>query len=387
MDNNINTSTYGDWPIGLLVDEVWLKIRRISIHKLEEEGLWQKTTEYKNFAERQKKLGEKIRSGTLREVFGDNDYAYLNSELIFGSANRQVRSKLSYILAFGYNIGWIIYSVLDDKEGKYTEEISMISSVFNLGISIFDYIYDTEPELFDKFNRIVNYSTLHKISTDGNACKSLQLDCDNIDSIELCLLSKIIIWFFLKLQSFYIGNGGRKDIWKRLNNCILLAYLAETHSSDKTKYSKKILDICRKKSTLPFLVIYHIALLTSTSNPSPIIDRESKVDNYAYTISKTIGEIFWRTDDLTDLLKDLESGNLNSILIKVNKKHGYTEQSQLNYKILMELINGNYIKEIANQICSQIKFVLNSLESIKSDEQYVNMTRNLIMFHVRNWME
>jgi hypothetical protein len=377
MDEDI-TSFKSDWPLPLMLDEVWLRVRRVLVHKLERERFWPDTKEYKDYVEKQKKIGDKVKIEILRDIFGDTDYAYLNSELIFGAGNRRFRTKLPYVAAFGYKVGLTMHNLIGGKEDGY--EVSKISSIFNIGISIFDYIYDTNFELFHEFKNIINEKVLLIISNDKETCEKLQVSCNNINSIELRLLSKLIIWFFLKLHTFNIRSG-KEDVWKRLISCVMSAYHAEINSADYNRYSKTdALNISRNKSTLPFSVIYLIARLS----PSSTIE-ESEIDFTPLVIN--MGEIFWLIDDLIDVIRDLESYYLNSIITQINNKIDYIDDPQWRYKILVDLLEGDYIEARANQICSKINYVLNFLESNKFKEEDIKMVRNLITFSIRDWME
>jgi hypothetical protein len=44
-----------EWPSSLMLDEVWLRVRRLLVHKLERERFWPSTNEYKSYTEKQKK--------------------------------------------------------------------------------------------------------------------------------------------------------------------------------------------------------------------------------------------------------------------------------------------------------------------------------------------
>jgi hypothetical protein len=100
-----------------------------------------------------------------------------------------------------------------------------------------------------------------------------------------------------------------------------------------------------------------------------------------------MGEIFWYVDDLVDLLKDLESDHLNSILSRVYKRINLPHASKQKYQIVGELLNGSYIEDVVNQIYSKIAFVLNFLELNKFEEKDIKIVRNLIMCFVRSWTE
>jgi hypothetical protein len=382
MDSHI-IKFKSDWPLSLLLYEVQLRIKRVLIHKLEREGLWPCTKEYNQFMKRQKELGDYLISNTFNNVFGDNDYnhVFLNSEFRFGGSNTLVKKRLPYVASFGYEIGLMISNLINGKNKKNIHQASEMCSVFNVGIAIFDYIHDEEPDLFGQFKNIFNEDTLGRLSTDKQTCECMLIDCKNISSAELRLLSKIIVWFFLRLHTYY--NQSEKKTWKKLNYSIISAYLAEINSSQQAVNTKKdSLITSRKKSTLPFLIIYFVVWIISNI-PRKKIGKAHSV----YYVCKKIGEIFWYTDDLIDLLKDLESNHLNSILCRIYNQINIKGESDEKYHLLIELLNHSHIEKIINQLNLKITSLLHSLEINNFREEDVTMVRNILLCFVRNWTE
>lgn len=367
-----------DWPLFLILDEVWLKSRRVMVHKLETEKIWPNTIDYNEFIKRQKKLGERIKPEILIDLLGNTDYSHLNSELIFGAGNKRFRYKLPYIIAFGYEMGSTMYTLIG-KDKNDANEIAEICSIFNILISIFDYIHDEKPELAKEFENIINDKILLIILTNKKACEDFHSNCNNISSTELRILSKITIGFILKLHSIYMQSG-REEIMKRLISCVMNAYHAEIASLNYDQYSKKdAFNISRDKSKLPFLVIYLIARLPISSTVEKFKDN--------FTFINNVGEIFWLIDDLVDVIQDLELNHLNSLLIQVNDKIDVREKSQLKYKILVELLNRDYFEEQVNQIFSKIDSTLFYLKNENFEEDDILKVKNFTLFYVRNWME
>ncbi|NTW44580.1 MAG: hypothetical protein HGB14_09160, partial [Anaerolineaceae bacterium] len=131
-----------------MMDEVWLRARRSLVHRLEEEGFWQSLAKYETCRKEQNDLGNGIKIGIFKDILGKEDYALLNSESIFGVGNTRFRRKFPYMAAFGYKIG-LIAQILNNAEIVYAKDVSEVSSIFNVGISIFDYICDEDPKKFD----------------------------------------------------------------------------------------------------------------------------------------------------------------------------------------------------------------------------------------------
>ena len=97
-------------------------------------------------------------------------------------------------------------------------------------------------------------------------------------------------------------------------------------------------------------------------------------------------KIFWHTDDLIDILKDLEFNHLNSILYRIYCNTNFMGEASQKYQILIELHSGSYIEDVVNQICSEIEYVLGMLEVNKFKKGDLMITKNLIMYFVRNWI-
>src|SRR5262249_38807719 len=89
----------GDWPLSLMLDEAWLRGRRVLVHKLEKAALWMETDAYNSFGREQRELGARLKSELLTQILGPRDYALLNSETIFGPSNNRFRGKISLALA------------------------------------------------------------------------------------------------------------------------------------------------------------------------------------------------------------------------------------------------------------------------------------------------
>ena len=366
------------WPLSFLLDEVWLRIRRTLIHNLEQENLWPDTAEYHQFIERQLKLGNNFKSDLFIRILGKIDYAFLNSELVCGPKNQTFASRLPYLVSFGYKIGQAFFRLVNDtKEGYST--VAEVCSAFNVGICLFDYICDTETNLLSDLNNNINEDILGDLIHYSASCQKLLLESGKIPSIEIRLLTKIIAWFFYKLHSFR-RKSANTDIWKKLISALLSAYKSELASSTISKsHGKRALRISKNKSTLPFIVIYLVIELHSN-----LKEKVNDVDFMPFALQ--IGEIFWMVDDLIDILQDLETFSMNSILMQITPDMHFKVDAKSKYDVLTDLLNGEYIKEHVSRLIFKINSSLDFLRSKNVKYNVLEWIRTLILGYVRNWI-
>jgi hypothetical protein len=371
--------TESDWPGALMLDEAWLRVRRIFVHTLEAAELWPKTDLHNAFMKQQRVIGERVKSELLLEVLGPTDYACISSETIFGASNQRFRSRLPFILSFGYTLGSGLHNLLDDQS-DHVAEVGRLCSAFNLGISIFDLIYDNYPDLFEDFSKKFNEKTLHQLGDDPRTSQDLSSSLDDVSADELRLLLKIIIWFFSRLHSLYDACK-REEIWKNLSSLLLKAYRAEIASANIGLTSKSdLLKVSRAKSTLPFAVMRQLVYL----NVKPLSrETEQIVDSLVDNVSK----IFWLTDDLIDIVRDFQARALNTILVQAVNDSSWSQDPSRNYSVLARLLEGNYVEEAVNDVHVSIALVSDLLRAGNFQDDIATQFRNTVLSYMRNWME
>jgi hypothetical protein len=334
--------------------------------------------EYEAHMKEQRELGDEIRRKVLSNILGPDDFAYLNSEVIFGSANRRFASKLPYIAAFGYGLGVVMSDLLGVNE-KATHEISTLTSLFNIGISLFDYLYDTRPDLFNDLGGIINEKSLISMCDDIDTCHRLLDECKTIAAVEPRLLSKMIISFFQRLHLLY-DQSRKESAWKSILSSLLAAYRAEMATSTQRRTSTiDSLAVSRDKSTLPFLVVLHISRL------SPAVT-SGEPGGELMSFATNLGELFWLLDDLMDTIPDLDS-NMNSILIQIQDRLQNKETLSPEYTTLVELLNGQHIECQINKICSRITSILDFLKCSGLSDESLKTHHAFITSYVRSWMK
>jgi len=373
----------GDWPLSLMLDEAWLRSRRVLVHKLEKAALWMETDAYNSFGREQRALGAKLKSELLKQILGPRDYALLNSETIFGPSNNRFRGKITLALAFGYELGSGLHAILDGP-GEQTTKAGELSSVFNLGIATFDLICDHYTDLFEDFSETFNEGVLRQLGKDSEASQRLAATAEVVEAVELRVLLKIIAWFFHELHDASRNSGVQGKAvdtsTRKLSRLLLDAYRAEVLSSLKTLAPEaELMTISRNKSALPFAIIHEVALLLSAHT-------NSRVDRPTASLARNIANIFWLTDDLSDVVRDLQSGDLNSILIQAGFKPNHQPEPVRDYPVLSRLLEGNYFERVSNRIRENTASALNIVDSHNGNADAANRFRQAVLFYVRGWL-
>jgi len=384
-DNRTTSTTNSDWPLALMLDEVWLRARRVLVHELEASGLWMETASFNSLRTEQKGVGERLKRQLLREVLGESDYAFLSSETIFGSSNHHYRSKIPFVLAFGYELGGGLYDLLGGPSDQ-TATIGELCSIFNLGICTFDLICDHYPDLFAEFSEKFNESVILRLGKDAEACQTLAASANQVPTAELRLLLKIISWVFFELQRVaparrQMAQREQQDaISQDLSLLLVDAYRAEINSATSREMSQAdLIEISRSKSTLPFTIINQIAHTVAAP-------QDQETTRYVDLLASHIATIFWLADDLSDVVRDLQAAALNSILVQAGSKTRLAPDPAQDRSVLSRLLDGHYIEGVSEKIGKAISSVNRILACDKEHSDQAGHFRKVVLFYVRSWL-
>ncbi len=359
---------HSDWPLALLLDEAWLRSRRVLVQGLEEAGLWMSHRDYEEFAAEQRALGERLKREILQPLLG-NDYFYLGSERLFAASNRDFRSKLPLALAFGYELGLGSCEIrgLRDSAG-----VAEMCAVFNFGISVFDLMHDQFPELAGRFSELFDREVLRELQDRKGGSIELLDQLGVVEQAELRLLLKIIAWFFSRIHGI-----AESDAADELHQTLRAAYAAEVQSSDVITATPEMMTISREKSTLPFHVIDRLARIQA-----PHVGRELELA--CETLMEDIANLFWRLDDMTDIVRDFQHRQLNSLLAARNGEAaggpGYT------YQCLVDTLGGTILEETAGEIRSRAQAVHDRLGSETFPEPASRRLEQIVLGYTHGWL-
>lgn len=366
--------TASDWPIPFLLDEAWLRSRRLLVQEMERRGLWPRTAPHVAFMQEQRDQGRRLAQGLLGDALGPIDFAHLNSESIYGPANRHLRERLPYVLSFGYELGAGLHALLTD-DAAHRDAAAELGALFNLGISLFDLIYDHFPALLEDFGGLFNDGVLRQLADEPQAERP-SFDWESISSDELRVLLRIISAFFERLHALHQrleSAEGRSTAWERLRASLLAAYQAEQQSAPaSTAPAAEAVEVARRKSTLPFQVIYLIAALAALpiSQPRTAVTRR---------LADDIGLIFWLTDDLVDIVPDFQTDALNALLA------GASGAKQPRDGVLTTVLDGDWMPKTARDIGGALLRVRRALED-QADGPGPRLWL-VVACYTRNWME
>lgn len=318
-----------EWPVGLLLDEAWLRARRVLVTEMERSGVWPDAAKQRVFLDVQRAKGNDIRDRVLLPALGPEASDWLVSPASFGAANQRFRSHTPLSLAFGHSIS----EVLQGTGGQIDRQAADAAALFNFGISMFDLLHDTLPDLAPSFGEMFGHDQLRALIGNPTAADRLAGVAGGATTPEVSLLLRTIAAVFEAIHRL-TGRQAAKAL-KEVGSLLTLAYTAETASSGSSASADERVRVSRDKSVLPFCVIGAIGRL---SGQCPDCGGE---------LAETLGTIFWKVDDLADLVGDTRSHSLNSLLLRAGERDEDQPAAAL-----AALLVGNGIEEAAANICA-----------------------------------
>jgi len=368
-----------EWPKIFLLDELWLKTRRVVVHKLEENNLWLCNNDYIQFYNSFKESGEKIKQEVLLTVLGEHDYSIINSESAFRLSNQQLRTKIPFALSFGYSIGEFFLEIFNKSLNKEsTKEICSLCALFNLGISIFDLLNDQLPLEFDELSKIFPLAILRSMNK-GRKMFPIHDQLYEIEKTEIRILLKIINHFYDQLYQLIPGEENI-GIDRKLQNYLERAYKAEllSKANGHIQSLKHLKKISKEKSVLPFWIMGLIV----TKQHVNTFDRSEELNQ----LSILLGNIFHLIDDLSDLISDFNLSDINTIWLEIINED-YRKDSSLDYSAVDKIISNYTIERYTNKLSEHILVTFSKIENLlNGDEEKILMLKKTILFYVRKWL-
>jgi hypothetical protein len=289
-------------------------------------------------------------------------------------------NKLPYMAAFGYTQGLLIHELRGGSEDT-KKSIGLSSSIFNICISLFDYIVDELPTR-NKIFKIVNHDFILDLMNRSSPRTSVEKiflhKNDSIDKREYLLLW-LVVAFSISCRLLYQHNKSDKA-WDHLLTTIFQLYEAEKisceiHIDNAFMLNKQqLLNILKCKSVMPFLSTYFISKIASP------INRPKEQENKIKEICKTIGSIFCISDDLADIAKDLKSGTLSYIILNIPIIH-QSKNNIFDYETFCETL------------IPSIEYLLNLLDKLDKQLQSIPISTNtyykvmeFVKMYVTSWI-
>jgi len=327
---------------------------------------------------RQRDVGEKLKREVLLPILGAADYSFFNSEYVFGAANRRLRVRVPLVLAFGFETGTAFYS-LQDRRQKHRREAGNLCAIFNLGISLFDLIYDNFPAMARELSQwFIERQSISPLPT----ARSPLADSSSTGSqtTEVRLLTTLINWFFDQLES--AANISRNtDVYQRVTRHLFEAYHAEMNSAPASQGSASTaVRISQAKSTLPFIIITELSSLF-------VVQPRSGVAPLVRSLTRHLAANFWLTDDLVDIIDDARAGALNSIVCRAKSDLNRDQHDKDKKGLLRQLLEKDYIQKSAVRIAHHNSRVSRILRSPRLPRHPAGRLRRVVRSYTRDWLE
>ena len=369
-----------EWPFSLLLDEVWLRSRRALVHELESHALWPVEALQRAFMAEQRALGEDLRQEILPAVLGPTDFARLHSEALYGGTADVVAKRIPFVLAFGYELGFGLHG-LRGAEPHLRADVGQLSATFNLGISLFDSVCDRCPAAIDPLLKVLDQPMLVRLQDTTCACDELRDVAEDQEMGELRVLLKIVAAFFQRYQQV-IRSANGPPVPEELRSLISAAYDAELGSIAYTRNTHAeetgLSTVARLKSILPFQVIHEISRLSSrTSDETPDLR----------TLVNHIAEAIWYTDDLVDVVADLQQMRPNHLVQESVRAASELTNGPTEYDLLNALLRESILEATSIRIREHARAALGILDSEYSPHAEAARLTQVVRHYIRDWLE
>jgi hypothetical protein len=360
------------WSERFLNDELWLRSRRTLLLGLESSALAATASDNFAYMDSQADIGRRLLPA-LRAQLGLRSYQALVSEAFLGTENARFQRRLPYILAFGYEYARCIQQLQGAEAHPAAETARQLAALFNLGIVLVDKVTD-HPAFLARFRQILSAERLQALFA-GGASAPLHDEVDIDANAELAVLTNIIDCFFV--QAHRLANSApaptsdprpreraaptnsprrREDAlthaprnndtpWEALQGSLVTAYTAQIAAANGTFTE----EVSQAKSVVPFVIV---PLLVSLARPATDIAAVA-------ALGERIGSIFWRIDDLCDLVSDYHEGQVNVVLCRAGLQASSTTRQPRGD--LIRLCHGDAIDQVASEALNDITQLIEQL--------------------------
>jgi hypothetical protein len=368
------TRREGDWPGALLLDEIWLRARRATVHALEGIALWPRAEAHVPLMQKQLGLGNSLSGDLVREILGECDYRHLMSDVAFGTSNGRLRSRLPYVLAFGFEIGYGLARAYGATTHQ-ARRAGRVCAVFNLGIALFDLTCDSCPELAGSLHGALDERSLRRLAgtTTSDPAANKRHPPHEPDIV---VLLKLVGWFFEQLSE--LRRLGAPNVASRVRTLLLRAYRAEMRSvTERFGNRRSRMRLAREKSTLPFAVMSDIACLVVSRQPAPTLRRR---------VTSSLGRVFWLVDDLADIVLDFQTNALNAVLARAAPDDDRISADP-DVALLMVLLDSRVIERFASRLAMSLVAFTGSLNRLTAAPNDPAHLLAVVRSFTRTWLE
>lgn len=189
---------------------------------------------------------------------------------------------------------------------------AVLGGAFNLAITLIDYLLDERNG--SRLFRFLNASLMQEIfAASGEAERKLALAVRESEDVRERALWGLLAFCASSGRGLLLESANLAA-WEELGNTIAILLKSEAEVSMATwpslEEAHRLLPSMEAKSCLPSVAALHIARLAH--KPATIPDEAGLLP-----AARELGRLFWRVDDLVDLLQDLRSGTPNAVLLRL----------------------------------------------------------------------
>ncbi len=226
--------------------------------------------------------------------------------------------RLSGSAAFGYTQGKLIHRLWGGAK-EIEDQVALKSCIFNLGISLFDFILD-ELDSERKLLKTLDVEFIVRALDNPEKLEFKSIKKNNNDSIGnlIIFLFLLVNIFFKECWRLHCAYSTNKETWEQFGKLIVDLYESEIncakvklHDVYNHQVETNLLSQLQCKSARSSQVISTISKMTI---PDKLFLTKKK---YVEIACDTLGDIFWIVDDLADFVKDLNRSIPSFVTLKV----------------------------------------------------------------------
>jgi hypothetical protein len=330
--------------------------------------------------------GKGIDERFLRTVLSPTEYAYFHSPRAFAVGARTPRRRWPLVLAFGEQTTRLFALCAGEDSGVGPR--SDLGAVFNLGISLFDYVLDTA--LFAATAQDVLLALerhgLHGL-LDEEICEDFGDSLVRRPPSEARLLLRLIQQFHAGVLRLRPGPEALEELATLLQE----AMTAEISSVQVAGpgWEPAAVGVAQAKSVLPFQVLAWLGRY-SDSPRSPQVDDEAH-----RRLAKELGQAFALVDDLCDLVEDLQGRAINSLANRPIQTQGSDLETDAGLdadtatEALEAMLSSDQLDRAAADVVCHLKEVEQRVHDLVSRDHQGEAAELLATMRafLRNWIE
>jgi outer membrane protein assembly factor BamB/orotate phosphoribosyltransferase len=349
-------------------------------HRLDAAHLGLASDRYREFIGNQEAIGRDLERRLVVPSWGESDYTYYTTHMSVAGSELP-RFGLAVPLAFGHSVGASVHACLYPGYGR-RDGVADLCSLFNLLITIFDWVTDCRPDAHNELARVFGEDAVRQLSAEVEGVRDLQRTLGAVQNRAVRVLIKTICAFFTNLHAssrISVNNPA----WARLTGLLIQAYRAEiltTGLNHAPQSFPEALSAAHDKSVLPFEIILAIA---EACEDQPVA--RNMVDATAFV--RAMGTLMAVADDVSDLVRDCRSGDANTILLNLgicNRNGNEVTAKTLGGKFVLD--SEASVDAVVERLYENVTRALCFAEA-GSDLSSVRRVRDVIVGYGQGWLE